>query len=1357
MRLKKTLSILLTLVMVVSLIPMAALPALAADGGTPWQILCGKLAEGGPVQLTEDVCATGDDLQYPLVVPFGKTVELDLNGHRIDANNDVTGFSEVITVKGTLTVKDSGTAQAGVITGGSDYGIEVYGGKLNLEGGTISGNGSYGVYVTSGTISNDYGIDILASSFYMTGGEIRGNSSYGVFLDGLYFINDEYKPNDDTTFTMDGGTISGNGSCGVYVFCSNFTMVDGEISGNEGSGVFVDAEKSLFSEKNGNHTNQYFTFPAAFGMYGGEISGNGGNGVYLHGGSFTMVNGEISDNEYDGVYAYGWFGSSSHYEYDNATYDYTHEEGLAAILMQGGEISGNGESGVDLYGGYSRGEEESNSSAVSFTMARGTICDNGPEEDDGYPGEYAGVTVRTNAEFTMDGGEISGNRPYGVCLSISGDELAADSEDDAVNAARCFTMDGGTVSDSLIGVYVALDGIFKMSGGTISGHEKTGVLVSDEMCAFVLSGGTISDNTCGVTVALVTVREAQLQGDDSSGGEDETAELKVKGFHLSGAPVFKDNKEADVNLSKATYTSAGNNERAVRTAPLALVTAPDVSADRLVRLATVVPETGETKEDGSGYPVIYIDDELKNTAPISVIVGEETDEAVLTGDDEEEAPIVFTSGLPGDGRTAFGSADNFSSADPNYHVELVEGEAALVEGGCNVYCHAPMSSWENGEKVFLFEPSASLPAGNNAPKRDYDDFLGWVDATDVFAAEYESEEAFSFALGVFLSEIGDDPDETNFITALPRYTNRDLHYWAVFTDHTDLILYPYGGVWAELDEWASEEEIEQNENGNLPKRVVLKSLTTVGDLPGGEDIEKEGLVLKGWALKDDADKTVLTQLPEETGEDVELVAVWEPEPSGVWVYMHPNGLVWDNAVIGISSYAENPEGYEKNQAGEFVGEFDRATLDGLIRQDCFIGNERILLGWAVTTEDFDPADATEENILEALPENDGEDLYLIAVWTEDSEDEPDDGNIYKVDIDTNIVHGKVSVKDGKTKFGPDEDVTLIVDPDSGYELDKLTVKDKDGKEVPLTPNNDGSYTFKIQSDVTVTASFKAKSSSGGSSGGYYGNKHTVKVSETENGEVTANKQKAYEGDKVKLSVFPEEGFELDQLTVKGNDGKTIEVKKDKEGNPFFLMPDQKVIVTATFKPIEGYQKQEQEPEPDRPFTDVPEGSWFYDAVYYCYDRGWFKGVSGSKFDPTGEISREMFITVLHRFCSEPQATVKNSFDDVLEDEWYTEAVDWGSQLGIILGYDNGLYGVGDPLTREQLVTIIWRWLGQPAGTGDLSGFKDEAKVSDWAREAMIWAVGEGIIQGKPGDLLDPQGLATRAEVAMILQKYDKAK
>ena len=116
MRLKKTLSILLTLVMVVSLIPMAALPALAADGGTPWQILCGKLAAGGSVQLTEDVRATGDDVKFPLVVPVGKTAELDLNGHRIDANHDVSGFGEVITVEGTLTVKDSGTAQAGVIT-----------------------------------------------------------------------------------------------------------------------------------------------------------------------------------------------------------------------------------------------------------------------------------------------------------------------------------------------------------------------------------------------------------------------------------------------------------------------------------------------------------------------------------------------------------------------------------------------------------------------------------------------------------------------------------------------------------------------------------------------------------------------------------------------------------------------------------------------------------------------------------------------------------------------------------------------------------------------------------------------------------------------------------------------------------------------------------------------------------------------------------------------------------------------------------------------------------------------------------------------------------------------------------------
>ena len=175
----------------------------------------------------------------------------------------------------------------------------------------------------------------------------------------------------------------------------------------------------------------------------------------------------------------------------------------------------------------------------------------------------------------------------------------------------------------------------------------------------------------------------------------------------------------------------------------------------------------------------------------------------------------------------------------------------------------------------------------------------------------------------------------------------------------------------------------------------------------------------------------------------------------------------------------------------------------------------------------------------------------------------------------------------------------------------------------------------------------------------------------------------------------------------------------------------------------------------RPFADVKESDWFSGAVLYCCERGYFKGVGESRFDPAGSMSRAMFAAVLYRMAGQPAVRGTAPFPDVEAGCWYTDAVTWAAQEGIIDGYGDGTFGVNDAVTREQLVTQLWRWRGRPAAEGaDLSGFTDADRISPWAADAFRWAVGAGIVHGNADGSLNPGGTASRAEVAQIVRNHD---
>lgn len=175
------------------------------------------------------------------------------------------------------------------------------------------------------------------------------------------------------------------------------------------------------------------------------------------------------------------------------------------------------------------------------------------------------------------------------------------------------------------------------------------------------------------------------------------------------------------------------------------------------------------------------------------------------------------------------------------------------------------------------------------------------------------------------------------------------------------------------------------------------------------------------------------------------------------------------------------------------------------------------------------------------------------------------------------------------------------------------------------------------------------------------------------------------------------------------------------------------------------------------FQDVSKDDWFYEAVAYVYDKGYFSGVSETAFEPNTSMSRAMLATVLYRLSGE-NYTGTASFDDVPEGSWFTAAVGWASANGIVNGMGGNLFAPDEAVTREQMVTMLYRYQaykkGNTSARGNLNTFPDGGQVASWAKESVEWAVGKKIISGRNTGDLDPTGTATRAEVATILQRFD---
>lgn len=181
--------------------------------------------------------------------------------------------------------------------------------------------------------------------------------------------------------------------------------------------------------------------------------------------------------------------------------------------------------------------------------------------------------------------------------------------------------------------------------------------------------------------------------------------------------------------------------------------------------------------------------------------------------------------------------------------------------------------------------------------------------------------------------------------------------------------------------------------------------------------------------------------------------------------------------------------------------------------------------------------------------------------------------------------------------------------------------------------------------------------------------------------------------------------------------------------------------------------------PSKAFTDLDAKAWYHEGVDYALTNGLMNGVGSGKFEPDGQLTRAQLVTVLYRAAGEPDTGKQvNPFTDVADDAWYTKAVIWAANNGIVNGVAKNTFAPDDSITREQIATMLYRYAGAEAATEDkLSAFPDAAKTSDWAKEALNWAVASGLINGVADAngtaSLEPQSTATRAQIATILMRW----
>ena len=325
-------------------------------------------------------------------------------------------------------------------------------------------------------------------------------------------------------------------------------------------------------------------------------------------------------------------------------------------------------------------------------------------------------------------------------------------------------------------------------------------------------------------------------------------------------------------------------------------------------------------------------------------------------------------------------------------------------------------------------------------------------------------------------------------------------------------------------------------------------------------------------------------------------------------------------------------------------------------------------------------------------------------------------------------------------YNPNEQndwVYFKVWPDGGYYLTDITVKMLNGRELDVEHVWDNVYRFWIgEGYAYISTTFKALP-----------DEYRVYIANTEHGTVSVDTRYAEEGEWVYITVKPDAGYRLDELTVTRPSGNEVKVYHVRDNVFRFKMPGVRVTVDAEFV------------RSSLPFSDVSRGQWFYDYVAWAYNTGLMEGVSAGRFAPNSTTTRAMVVTIIYRLAGSPGVSGTSDFTDVPAGAWYADAVTWAAKRGIVEGMTATTFDPNDAVTREELAAMLYRYAQHKgydtsaAENTNILSYNDAGSISEYAFEALQWACGEGIINGTGGGSLEPGGSATRAQLAAMLYRF----
>ena len=331
---------------------------------------------------------------------------------------------------------------------------------------------------------------------------------------------------------------------------------------------------------------------------------------------------------------------------------------------------------------------------------------------------------------------------------------------------------------------------------------------------------------------------------------------------------------------------------------------------------------------------------------------------------------------------------------------------------------------------------------------------------------------------------------------------------------------------------------------------------------------------------------------------------------------------------------------------------------------------------------------------------------------------------------------------GQNSYAAGTEVTICAGDREGYVFIGWSTED-----VTLANPCSPVTTF-IMPDHNVAVWARWYTESGSSSGGGVTlPSHNISVNSGSHGDVEIWPEEAKQGTTVTITADPDKGYEVAEVVVTAENGKEVTVTDKGNDKYTFMMPGSDVTIEVTFQPVSDSSTSGDLTITApagwvNPYTDVAANAWYYNAVGYASANGLMSGTSATTFSPNTAMTRAMIVTVLARFAG---------VDTTTGDTWY----DAGQQWAVANGISDGT-ALDRDITRQELVTMLWRYAGSPAMNVPelalIGSYPDSADVSAWAQNAFAWAISKGIIEGRDG-LLAPADGATRAEAATILARF----